>query len=175
MPGLVPQTPNARVNFGDILDAISAKLVADGIGTDSQICWGLPDQVPEFCSPFDILLVARNGTHDKRDGGAAELRMNRMVDIYYRSQGTPDPGGGWRAYVAAVFIAGDTVINSVGNDEFSPEDADGNLLTLETIKLVGDSAPDYPRPASVYGSYVCTLEIAYFPLVDPSVQVNPMP
>lgn len=165
----MPQTPNARVSFGDILQACQDKLLADGVVTDAaQVTWGTPTSIPHFTAPFDILLVARNGTHHGYDGAAADLRMRRMIDVYYRSEAIRDPGGGWKSWLIETFAKGDSAINSIGNNNFWPADVLGNLLTIESIKLVGDAAPEYPAEASVFGDYVCTLEANYYPAVDPA-------
>lgn len=173
----MPTYPNARINFGDILTAIGAKLLADGIVADAaQITWGTPNHVPQFSGPFDILLTPRPANHATRDGGPADFRLWRLVDVWYRSQVVQDPGGGYRVWMTSVFAAADTIINSIGCDGFWPEDSMNNLLTIESIKMVNDAPPDYPTaPGSTYGDYVCTLEVIYYPLVDPTQGVFPVP
>lgn len=172
----MPQLPNSRVNFGDILDAISAQLLTDGVAENaSQITWGMPDQIPQFAAPFDVLLVARNGQHEVMDAGPGQFQILRYVDIYYRSQAIADPGGGWRAYIRAAFVTADKIFNSVSQDGFWPEDANNNLLTVEPIKFVGDVPPDYPAPAAIYGSYVATVSCLYMPKIDPNRGVFPIP
>lgn len=171
-----PQTPNARVSFGDILQAIETQLVSDNVvNSDAQICWGTPRNVPQFSGPFDILLVPRNGTHEGRDAGSGQLQMLRLVDIFYRSEAIADPGGGYKSWIIEVFEAGDAIIDSVGDDNYWPEDANGNLLTIESIKLIGDVAPDYIQAGSVFGDYVGTLSCLYFPAIDPTKGPFPMP
>lgn len=163
------QTPNARIDFGAIMQAVEDKLVADSVVEDrSQITWGKPDNVPQLSGPYDIVLVPRNGTHSIYDGGAAQLPMQRHIDIWYRSEAMSDQGGGLKEWIKAAFIKADQVIDSVGNDNFWPEDADGNLLTVESIKLVGDAEPSRPGNHTAFGSYVCTLDIKYFPAIDPT-------
>lgn len=161
--------PNLRIPFGRVLEAIEKKLVLDGVvGDQGQISWGTPRNIPQFSGPFDILLVARNGQHQPYDGGPAQFPIRRYVDIFYRSQAVADPGGGYKEWITSVFVAGDEIINSVGNDSFWPEDLQGNLLTVESIKMVGDVPPDYITPGSVYGDYICTIECKYFPAIDPT-------
>jgi hypothetical protein len=167
---------NARVNFGDILQAIEDRLVVETVVADrTQITWGLPEQIPQFSGPEDVLLVARNGQHEARDGGAAQLQMLRYVDIWYRSQALPDSGGGWKEFIKAAFVTADKIINAVAQDGFWPEDDLGNLLTVEPIKLVGDVPPDYVKPGSTFATYVCTLSCLYMPNIDPNKAIFPIP
>lgn len=170
----MPQYPNARVSFGAILLAIENQLVADAVVADrAQITWGLPDNIPQLSGPTDVLLVPRNGQHEARDGGPAQFQVLRYVDVWYRSEAIPDPGGGFKTWITEVFAAADRVINSVGLDGFWPEDADRNLLTVQAIQLVGDVPPDYVKPGSVYGTYVATLSVLYMPAIDPTRGVFP--
>jgi hypothetical protein len=165
----MPQTANARINFGDIMQAIEDRLVLDGVVNNAaQISWGTPGNVPQLSGPFDVLLIARSAQHTPYDGGASDLRLRRLLDVWYRSQAILDPGGGYKSWIKETFAAGDKIIDSVGDDEFWPEDTDGNLLTIESIKLVGDVAPDYPTGDAVFGDYVGTLECKYFPKVNPA-------
>ncbi len=171
-----PPYPNARIPFGVLLDATAAQLLADGVVDNaSQIVFGLPDQVPQLSAPFDILLVANNGIHDKRDGGGAQLMMSRTVDIYLRSEAIADPGASWRDWVNETFVRGDKIIASVGTDEWQPQDDLGNLLTVLPVELVGDSAPKNPTGGGVYGNFACTLRFLYMPTVNPSRGVYPIP
>jgi len=173
----MPQTPNARISFGDILTAIENQMILDGVVSDpSQITWGNPEHIPQLSGPFDILLVGRNGQHTPYDGGGFDLRMKRMVDVWLRAEvAVPDPGGGFKTWITQMFDQGDGVIGSVGTDDFWPEDVDGNLLTIASIKLVGDAAPDYAALNAVYGTFVATLEVIYYPKVNPGRGVYPMP
>lgn len=172
----MPQYRNARIPFGDVLQAIETQLVADGVVVNAaQVAYGTPQNIPQFSGPFDVLLVARNGMHDGKDGGGAQLEMLRMVDVWYRSEAVADPGGGFKAWVRETFVKGDAIIASVGTDEFWPQDNLGNLLTVESIKLIGDSEPAYPTAGSVFGTYVATLSCLYMPSVDPARGVHPLP
>jgi hypothetical protein len=165
----MPQYPNARVNFGDIMQAIEDKLIADEVvASAAEVTWGKPSNVPQLSGSSDVVLIARHGQHSPYDGGAGQLPMIRRVDICYRSESVADPGGGFKTWIKSTFVIADEIIDSVGNDLFFPEDTDGNLLTIESIKLVGDVEPDHVRNASAYGDYVCTLECKYFPKVDPT-------
>src|SRR4029077_19433997 len=101
------------------------------------------------------------------DGGSSQQPLERLLDIWYRSQSSPDAGGGYKSWITSVFAAGDTILDSVGSDEFWPVDGSGNLLTIESVKLVGDAAPQYPVKGDFWGSYVATLKLNYFPLVNP--------
>ena len=169
------QTANARVSFGDIMQAVADQLLADEIVNDpAQVVWGNPKNIPQFSGPFDVLLVARNGRHEGRDGGGGQLQMLRMIDVWYRSEAVQDPGGGYKAWLTETFEAGDTIIDSIADDDFWPEDDDGNLLTIESIKLVGDVEPAEPKPGAVYGDYVCTIACLYFPATTMK-GVHPLP
>lgn len=161
--------PNLRIPFGDILEAIEKKLVLDNVvGDPGQIAWGTPRNVPQFSGPFDILLIARNGHHDPYDGGPAQFPIRRYVDIFYRSQAVADSGGGYKEWIKSVFVAGDEIINSVANDNWWPTDIMENLLTVQSVKFIGDAPPDYITPGSVFGDYVCSIECIYFPAIDPT-------
>jgi len=163
------QYPNARVSFGAIMLAFEDQLVADQVVVDrAQITWGTPDNVPAFNGTFDILLIARNATHAPYDGGACDLRLVRYLDIWVRSAAIADAGGGIRQWIIDTFDLGDKIINSVGNDNFWPQDEDENLLTIESVKLVGDVPPARPKNDSTWGDYVGTVSVVYFPKIDPT-------
>lgn len=166
--------PQARIPFGDVMQAIENQLIDDlVVDNPAQITWGIPSSVPQLSGPYDILLVARHGLHDTRDGGGAQLEILRMVDIFYRSQQIADAGAGFKSGIKEMFVKGDQIIASVGTDEFWPEDALDNLLTVESIKLVGDAEPDYPSKGGVFGSYVATISCLYMPNVNPARGVHP--
>ena len=178
MADLVPQLPDARINFSTIMAAIAAQLLADGVVADpSLIMWGTPDAIPQFSGPADILLVMRNATHTPYDAGPGQFELHRYVDVYYRSQAIAQAGGSYQAWITSLCAAGDQILNSVGSDGFWPEDENGNILTNETIKAVGDAAPTYPRGNAVFGGYVATLSITYMPNVNPNrgLGVYPIP
>jgi len=172
----MPQYPNARINFCDILEAIEIKLVMDSVVDVDKIAWGMPDSVPPFVSPFEILLIVRNGEHTRYDAGAGQLPMERKVEILYRSQAPEDYRSqdaktrrtALKTWMRAKFTKGDQIINSVGSDSFWPQDSDGNLLTLQAIKLDRDAAPNHPNNSTLYGDFVCTLVCVYFPEIDPT-------
>lgn len=161
--------PNARINFGDIMQAVEDKLVLDVVVDDrTQITWGTPDNVPQFSGPFDVLLIARNARHEPYDGGAGQLMLRRYLDIWTRSEALGDAGGGMKEWIKSAFAKADQIIDSVGNDNFWPQDIAGNLLTIESVKLTGDVPPARPNNGSAFGDYVCTLDVCYFPKIDPT-------
>lgn len=164
MPGL----PNARINFSEIMQAVQDKILADGIIADASQCtWATPDNVPQLSGPFDVLLIARNGNHTPYDGGAGQLMMQRHLDIWYRAQAITDSGGGLKEFVKATFAAGDSIIASVGHDNWWPTNTDGELLTIESVKLAGDVPPARPNNAGAFGDFVATLWVLYFPKINP--------
>lgn len=161
----------ARVNFGDILQAIEDKLVADLVVADrSQVVWAIDDDEPQFSGVRDILLRARGARKTGHDGGAWDFRMVRLVDVYARAQAIDDPGGGAKEFVKAQFVLHDLVLSSLCADpdghpeDFWPTDANGNLLTTQAIVLAKDLGPERRQTKdSAWGDTVCTLEVHYLP------------
>jgi len=169
------QYPNARIKFSDIMTAISNQLVDDAVVPDNNfVSWGTPDNTQPFIGNFDVLMVARAGVPRKRDGGPADFQIERLVDLWYRSEPNSDSQSSFQTWLKTTFAAIDNILNSVGSGGFWPEDADGNLLTIEAIDLETDSPPNYSR-GSVFGDYACTLRCIYYPLVNPSRGIFPVP
>lgn len=159
----------SRVSFGAIAQACEDKLVSDFVVDDrAQITWGTPDDIEQLSGPWDIVFVLRNGEHSPQDGGCAHFRMVRYMDVFYRSESISDPGGGKKAWLTETFQAADAIIDSIGNDQFWPEDGAQNALTVLPISLASDQAPQYPAPNGAFGKYVCTLKVDYLPDVDPT-------
>lgn len=172
----MPQYANARVSFGDVLDAIAVQLVADGVAQSTDnVSYGTPSNHPVLVGASDVMLIARGGKHEPRDGGPAQFQVRRLVDVWVRSQNVLDPGVDLKSWIRAMFVTGDQILDSVGDDGFQPEDDDGNLLTVEAIQMVEDSPPDYKISGSVYGELACTLSAIYLPAIDPTKGIFPMP
>lgn len=160
---------NARVNFGVIMQAVEDQLVDDGVVDNAdQVTWGTPGNIPQFSGSFDILLIARKAQHVPYDGGAGQLMLTRYLDLWLRRQSIADPGGGFKQWIMDTFAKEDEIIDSVGNDNFWPESDLGDFLTVESIKLVGDVPPEHSKNEIAFGDCVCTLEVKYFPDIDPT-------
>jgi len=158
-----------RVNFGDILQAIEDKIISDGIATESQIVWSVNDeQIPQLNGQWDILIRAANGFGDTKDGGDFDFRCSRIVDIRLRSLAIQDMGASNKQWIKDQFVRHDQILNSVGNGRFEPI-SDGKKLTLQSIKLRSDLAPERKGTSDVWGDSVCLIEVRYLPLVVPTV------
>jgi len=163
--------PNERVSFGDILDAITAKLVQAGIAPSAaEVVWGTPRNHPQMPESYDadVMLIARSGVNDPHDGGPAQFQVRRKVDVWIRSRVIVDPGIAFKTWIRTMFTTGDMVLDAIGCDGWHPEDANGNLLTVQPIMLAEDAPPDYQVKGSVFGEYVCTLDVLYMPNIDPT-------
>lgn len=166
--------PNSRVSFGDVLDAIAAKLVADQVVPSlDKITWATPKNHPVLEGASDLMLVTRGGKHEGKDGGPAQFQVLRYVDVWLRSQVITDPGVALKEWIRGMFVTGDKVLDSIGCDGFHPEDGARNLLTVEPIMLVEDQPPDYTISGAVYGECVAVLSCLYMPHIDPAKGVFP--
>lgn len=168
--------PNARIPFGVVLDAIAAQLVTDGVVTSlDKVTYGTPNNHPVLDGSADVMMIARGGRHEGRDGGPAQFQVSRLVDVWVRNQSAIDPGMSQKAWIRQMFVTGDLVLNSIGCDGFQPQDAAGNLLTVEAIMLVEDKPPDYKVAGSVYAECVATVSCLYMPAIDPGKGIFPIP
>jgi hypothetical protein len=157
-----------RVNFGEILQAIEDKLVSDGIVTPDQVVWSVNDeQVPHFSGEWDILLRAVHGFGDTKDGGDFDFRVTRIVEIRLRSLAITDSAATNKQWVTDQFIKHDKILNAVGNGRFEPV-VRGKKLTLQSIKLRSDLAPERKGTRDTWGDSVCALEARYLPKVTPT-------
>lgn len=168
----------ARVNFGEIMAAIEAKLIADGAVADaSQVTWAVSEKnIPQLTGPFDVLLRARPATIIPQDGGAWDFRLQRYVDITIRSLSIKDSGGNNRKWIADQFILEDKILDSMLNEgpnyatfwpsKTMPSGA-REFLTTMPVRVVNSAPPERLNDATAWGDSVCTLEIHYMPLLTP--------
>jgi hypothetical protein len=158
-----------RVNFGDIMQAIEDKLVADGVVTSAdQVSWAVNDVLPQLACEKDILLRARTASRMQEDGGVLDLRYSRILDVCIRSQAVMDPGASNKTWIKAHFVWAEQILGSIGGSEFIPQDNLGNSLTTQSIMPVNDLAPQRPAGMAMFGDSVCSLEITYLPLIAPN-------
>jgi hypothetical protein len=162
-----------RTDFGAILQALEDKLVFDGVVADrTQVVWGVNKEIPQLISTFDIVLQATTGIGAGEggggmDGGSYDFRIYKLIDVRVRSQSISDPLASWKTWVTQQFQLENRILNSIGNNQFTPQDDNGNNLTVCPIKVRSDLSPAHEDLTGTYGSFICILDVRFLPNITP--------
>lgn len=157
-----------RTTCAAILAAIAAKLVADGVVSESSrvLYVARRASIPHFGADKDVLLTPlgfRLHTGQDVAGGRGTSMLLRTITVTCRTRLGTDESGRDRVWLTAEDIGQlafeEAVVDCLHN--YWPEDSSRNVITAQPLKLMEGNAPDKDAKDPTWGQSTLAFSAFY--------------
>ncbi len=160
-----------RARFSSILLALKARIIARAVVPAAQLEIIADDQPPPTKGEKLVYLRPRRhsaGQPQVESAGRLDTRLTRTVDVFVRTRATIDKISSSEQWLTdqarGILDLEEDIVNAL--QDFAPVDSDGNLLTVQPIRITTGAQPDSGAKKQGWGQSSSSWDVIYHPPIS---------